>query len=148
MTEKDLLGSALEAVKGAKWIPDWGEARIELMLKGSPDWCVSRQRTLGVPITLFVHKQTQELHPRTEALFEEIAALIEEQGMDAWFEADADASLAQRPRTMKRSLTLSMSGLIPGSPISLCCSDAMNFSIPLTCIWRALISTGAGSTHP
>ena len=93
MTEKDLLGSALEAVKGAKWIPDWGEARIELMLKGSPDWCVSRQRTWGVPITLFVHKQTQELHPRTEALFEEIAALIEEQGMDAWFEADAERFL-------------------------------------------------------
>ena len=93
MTEKDLLGSALEAVKGAKWIPDWGEARIELMLKGSPDWCVSRQRTWGVPITLFVHKQTQELHPCTEALFEEIAALIEEQGMDAWFEADAERFL-------------------------------------------------------
>ena len=47
----------------------------------------------GVPITLFVHKQTQELHPRTEALFEEIAALIEEQGMDAWFEADAERFL-------------------------------------------------------
>ncbi|MEC8740917.1 MAG: isoleucine--tRNA ligase, partial [Pseudomonadota bacterium] len=90
MTEKDLLGSALEAVKGTKWIPDWGEARIELMLKGSPDWCVSRQRTWGVPITLFVHKQTQELHPRTEALFEEIATLIEKQGMDAWFEAEAE----------------------------------------------------------
>ena len=90
MTEKDLLGSALEAVKGAKWIPDWGEARIELMLKGSPDWCVSRQRTWGVPITLFVHKQTQELHPRTEALFEEIATLIEKKGMDAWFEAEAE----------------------------------------------------------
>ena len=90
MTEKDLLGSALEAVKGAKWIPDWGEARIELMLKGSPDWCVSRQRTWGVPITLFVHKQTQELHPHTEALFEEIATLIEKKGMDAWFEAEAE----------------------------------------------------------
>ena len=90
MTEKDLLGSALEAVKGTKWIPDWGEARIELMLKGSPDWCVSRQRTWGVPITLFVHKQTQELHPRTEALFEEIATLIEKQGIEAWFEAEAE----------------------------------------------------------
>ena len=90
MAEKDLLGSALEAVKGAKWIPDWGEARIELMLRASPDWCVSRQRTWGVPITLFVHKQTQELHPRTQALFEEIAAMIEKQGMDAWFEAEAE----------------------------------------------------------
>jgi len=102
MTEKDLLGSALEAVKGAKWIPDWGEARIELMLKGSPDWCVSRQRTWGVPITLFVHKQTQELHPRTEALFEEIAALIEEQGMDAWFEADAERFLGAEAKDYEK----------------------------------------------
>ncbi|HBW83461.1 MAG TPA: isoleucine--tRNA ligase [Gammaproteobacteria bacterium] len=93
MTEKDLLGSALEAVKGAKWIPDWGKARIELMLKGSPDWCISRQRTWGVPITLFVHKQTQDLHPRTEELFEEVAALIEKQGIDAWFEASVERFL-------------------------------------------------------
>jgi isoleucyl-tRNA synthetase len=89
MTEKGLMESALEAVKGVKWIPDWGQARIELMLKGSPDWCVSRQRTWGVPITLFVHKETQELHPRTAELFEEVASKIEAGGIDAWFELDA-----------------------------------------------------------
>ena len=47
MTEQDLIGSALNAVGGVKWIPEWGKARIELMLEGSPDWCVSRQRNLG-----------------------------------------------------------------------------------------------------
>ena len=88
MTEKDLLGSALDAVKDVKWIPDWGKARIELMLKGSPDWCVSRQRTWGVPITLFVNKETQELHPETERLVEEVALMIEEKGIEAWFELD------------------------------------------------------------
>jgi len=88
MTEKHLLDSALEAVKGVKWIPDWGQARIELMLKGSPDWCVSRQRAWGTPITLFVHKQTQALHPRTDELFEEIARQVEQRGIDAWFELD------------------------------------------------------------
>ncbi len=86
MTEQDLLGSALEAVAGVKWIPDWGQARIELMLKSSPDWCVSRQRTWGTPITLFVHKETQELHPRTAELFEQIATRIEEEGIEAWFD--------------------------------------------------------------
>lgn len=88
MTEKNLLGAALEAVKDVKWIPGWGKARIELMLKGSPDWCVSRQRTWGVPITLFVNKETQQLHPETERLVEEVALMIEEKGIEAWFELD------------------------------------------------------------
>ena len=88
MTEKDLLGSALNAIDGIKWIPDWGQARIELMLKGSPDWCISRQRTWGVPITIFVHKKNQELHPRTNEFFEEIACRIEQDGIDAWFDLD------------------------------------------------------------
>ena len=86
MTEQDLLGAALKAVKDVKWIPDWGQARIELMLKGSPDWCVSRQRTWGVPITMFVNKETQALHPDTPALFEEVAKRIEVSGIDAWFD--------------------------------------------------------------
>ncbi len=90
MTENGLLESALDAVGKVQWIPDWGKARIELMLKGSPDWCVSRQRTWGVPITLFVHKETQQLHPRTEELVEEVALLIEEKGIDAWFELSAE----------------------------------------------------------
>ena len=86
MSEKDLLGSSLQAVDQVKWIPDWGKARIELMLKGSPDWCISRQRSWGVPITLFVNKETQALHPNTEALIEEVAQRIENQGIEAWFE--------------------------------------------------------------
>ncbi len=93
MTENGLLDDALAAVQGVKWIPDWGQARIELMLKGSPDWCVSRQRTWGVPITLFVHRETQALHPRTSELFEEVALLIEEKGIEAWFELEASELL-------------------------------------------------------
>lgn len=93
MTEKGLLGAALDAVGQVQWIPDWGQARIELMLKGSPDWCVSRQRTWGVPITLFVHKETQQLHPRTAELIEEIALRIEQNGIEAWFEMSAEELL-------------------------------------------------------
>ena len=89
MSEKGLLQQCLDAVEQVKWIPDWGQARIELMLKGSPDWCVSRQRTWGVPITLFVHKETQQLHPRTDELVEQVALRIEQKGIDAWFELDA-----------------------------------------------------------
>ncbi|MEX2130855.1 MAG: isoleucine--tRNA ligase, partial [Pseudohongiellaceae bacterium] len=95
MTENKLLETALEAIKGVKWIPAWGQARIELMLKGSPDWCVSRQRTWGVPITLFVHRETQQLHPDTPRIFEEVATRIEARGIDAWFQLDAQELLGE-----------------------------------------------------
>ena len=93
MNKEKLLDASLEAVQGIKWIPDWGKARIELMLKGSPDWCVSRQRTWGVPITLFVNKETQELHPDTAALIEQVAQKVEAEGIEAWFKLEASELL-------------------------------------------------------
>lgn len=93
MNEQGLLDAALDAVNGIKWIPDWGKARMELMLRSSPDWCISRQRTWGVPITLFMHKQTGELHPDTQLLFEQVAQRIEQDGIDAWYELDAEELL-------------------------------------------------------
>jgi isoleucyl-tRNA synthetase len=95
MSEEDLLGKSLAAVDQVKWIPDWGKARIELMLKGSPDWCISRQRTWGVPITLFVNKETQSLHPRTSELIEEVAQRIEKAGIEAWFELETEELLGE-----------------------------------------------------
>ena len=95
MTEKGLLDSALDAVKGVQWIPEWGQARIELMLKASPDWCVSRQRTWGVPITLFVHKETGALHPDTAELIEQVAQRIEKTGIDAWFDLQPEELLGE-----------------------------------------------------
>lgn len=89
MSKNGLKDAALAAVKGVKWVPDWGQNRIEAMLEQSPDWCISRQRTWGVPITLFVHKETQELHPNTSELIEQVAQRIEAEGMDAWFALDA-----------------------------------------------------------
>jgi isoleucyl-tRNA synthetase len=89
MNQNGLKDAALEAVKGVKWIPSWGENRISGMLEQSPDWCISRQRTWGVPIALFVHNETQELHPNTSELIEKVALKVEEKGIDAWFELDA-----------------------------------------------------------
>ncbi len=86
----DMERKLAEAIDTVEWVPDWGKERIAGMVANSPDWCVSRQRTWGVPITLFVHKQTQELHPDTQALIEKVAQAIEEQGMDAWFEASVE----------------------------------------------------------
>lgn len=88
MEKAGLLGKALQAVEGVTWLPEWGRARIDSMLENRPDWCISRQRTWGVPITLFVHKVTGELHPDTAGLVEKAAQAVEESGINAWFELD------------------------------------------------------------
>ncbi|RBP78698.1 isoleucine--tRNA ligase [Marinomonas rhizomae] len=93
MTKEGLLDAAKHAVEGVKWVPSWGQNRMEGMLNNSPDWCVSRQRTWGVPIALFINKETQELHPETPRLIEEVAKRIEQEGIDAWFEMDAETLL-------------------------------------------------------
>ena len=93
MSEKNLLNAAQAAVKTVEWIPGWGQARIEGMLAQSPDWCVSRQRTWGAPIALFIHKKNQTLHPRTPELIEQVAQRVEKSGMDAWFDLSAEELL-------------------------------------------------------
>jgi len=89
MSKNNLRDQVAKAVDGVEWVPDWGKARIDAMLATSPDWCISRQRTWGVPIALFVHKETQELHPKTSELIEAVAQKVEQSGMDAWFDLDA-----------------------------------------------------------
>ncbi|MBQ8708451.1 MAG: isoleucine--tRNA ligase [Succinivibrionaceae bacterium] len=83
-----LRARAMEAIQGVRWIPSWGQNRIEAMVENRPDWCISRQRTWGVPITLFVHKDTSELHPRTQELIEEVAKRVEKEGIQAWWDLD------------------------------------------------------------
>jgi isoleucyl-tRNA synthetase len=93
MDQAGLRKGALEAISHVDWMPEWGEQRISGMIAGRPDWCVSRQRTWGVPIPLFVDKESGELHPRTAELIEEVARLVEQGGIDAWFAIDAAALL-------------------------------------------------------
>ena len=89
MTQANLRDDALKAIKGVAWFPDWGEARISAMVEGRPDWCISRQRTWGVPIALFTHRVTGEIHPRTVELMQAVAAKVEQGGVDAWYALDA-----------------------------------------------------------
>ena len=93
MDQAGLRKLANKAIKQTTWLPDWGQARIESMVNNRPDWCISRQRTWGVPITLFVHKETGELHPETATLIEQVAKKIEQQGVEAWFSMAADELL-------------------------------------------------------
>ncbi|MEY0268070.1 isoleucine--tRNA ligase [Morganella morganii] len=88
MDVNGLRPQSLNEIKGVKWIPGWGEARITAMVENRPDWCISRQRTWGTPMSLFVHKETQELHPRTLELMEEVAKRVEEHGIQAWWDLD------------------------------------------------------------
>lgn len=88
MDVNGLRPQSLNEIKGVKWIPCWGEARITAMVENRPDWCISRQRTWGTPMSLFVHKETQELHPRTLELMEDVAKRVEEHGIQAWWDLD------------------------------------------------------------
>ncbi|RPH30566.1 isoleucine--tRNA ligase [Buttiauxella warmboldiae] len=88
MDQKGLREQSLKEIKGVQWIPDWGQARIESMVANRPDWCISRQRTWGVPMSMFVHKDTEELHPRTLELMEEVAKRVEQDGIQAWWDLD------------------------------------------------------------
>jgi isoleucyl-tRNA synthetase len=93
MDQNGLRQAAHKAINGTTWMPDWGQKRIEGMVEGRPDWCISRQRTWGVPIPLFVHQQTGELHPNTQALMEQVATQVEQQGIEAWFDLEAASLL-------------------------------------------------------
>lgn len=89
MEQGHLRRDALAAIKQVGWFPGWGEARIASMIEGRPDWCISRQRTWGVPIALFVDRQTQEPHPDSVALLNQVADIVERKGVDAWYSLDA-----------------------------------------------------------
>lgn len=86
---KTLRELAMQAVDTTRFYPAWGRARLEAMIKNRPDWCVSRQRNWGVPMAMFIHKETQEPHPRTQEFFELIAQRVEQQGIEAWFSLNA-----------------------------------------------------------
>lgn len=93
MDKAGLRGKSLEQIKQVQWLPDWGQGRIEGMVEGRPDWCISRQRTWGVPITLFIHNETDELHPNSAELLEKVAQAVEKEGIQAWWDIDASELL-------------------------------------------------------
>ncbi len=90
-----LRGNALTAIKDIQFTPTWGEARITAMVDQRPDWCISRQRAWGVPLPIFVHKQTGKLHPETASIIEKVASMVQKQGVDAWFEVDSEALIGK-----------------------------------------------------
>ncbi len=88
MDKKHLRHESLEQIKHTQWIPNWGENRIKAMVEGRPDWCISRQRTWGVPICLYIHNSSGELHPNTQQIMEKVALAVEQSGIQAWWDMD------------------------------------------------------------
>ena len=88
MDQASLRAKSLEEIKNVQWLPEWGQGRIEGMVEGRPDWCISRQRTWGVPITLFIHNETDELHPNSAELLERVAKEVETKGIQAWWDIE------------------------------------------------------------
>jgi isoleucyl-tRNA synthetase len=88
MDKAGLRTKSLEKIKQVEWLPEWGQSRIAGMVESRPDWCISRQRTWGVPIALFIHNETDELHPNTQELLEKVALAVEEKGIQAWWDLD------------------------------------------------------------
>ena len=88
-----LRSTALRGVEATKFYPDWGKARLHGMIANRPDWTLSRQRQWGVPMTLFIHKETRELHPRTLELLEIIAQRVEQSGIEAWQQVEINELL-------------------------------------------------------
>jgi isoleucyl-tRNA synthetase len=78
---------ALHAIANTTFYPSWGRARLVAMIQGRPDWTLSRQRYWGVPLPFFLNRDTDELHPDTEALLEQAARKVEAGGVEAWFAA-------------------------------------------------------------
>ncbi|MGH8088334.1 MAG: isoleucine--tRNA ligase, partial [Stenotrophomonas sp.] len=89
MDKANLRSDAMAAIDNVGWFPSWGKARIGSMVDGRPDWCISRQRTWGVPIALFTHRETGEPHPRTVELMQQVADRVQAGGIDVWYALDA-----------------------------------------------------------
>ena len=106
MKKNNLIKDALKHIKSVNWEPSWGLQRIESMLTDRPDWCISRQRNWGVPITLVVHKDTGEIHPDQKDLFEKFAQIIEKDGISAWDKLDLKDFIDDHKEYIKTSDSL------------------------------------------
>ena len=88
MEKSGLIDGVNRALKDVEFFPSWGKERMEIMLKDRPDWCISRQRDWGIPITLLYDKETGDTHPKQTEIFNQAAKQIQSNGIDAWEELD------------------------------------------------------------
>jgi isoleucyl-tRNA synthetase len=103
MEQEGLRAQTLAEIRKVRFTPGWGEQRIYSMIESRPDWCISRQRTWGVPIPFFLHRETGALHPRTVELIDAVAARVEQGGIDAWFDLKPEEVLGAEAGDYEKS---------------------------------------------
>ncbi|WP_367605943.1 isoleucine--tRNA ligase [Legionella sp. W05-934-2] len=95
MDKNGLREQILAEINRVQWLPEWGKERMAKMVENRPDWCISRQRSWGTPMPLFIHRETRELHPQTVNLIEKVAQKVETNGIDAWFDLNPEELLGK-----------------------------------------------------
>jgi len=104
MEQNGLRTKSLPAIDQVEWVPDWGKSRMIGMIENRPDWCISRQRVWGVPLALFIHRQTGEMHPDTMQLMEKVALQVEKEGIEAWYTLDMKDLLGSSAEDYQKSM--------------------------------------------
>lgn len=102
--QKKLRYKLLKETKRVRWVPEWGESRMMEMIKKRPDWCISRQRKWGVPMSIFIHKKTGKIHPNTVFLMEQVAKKVELKGIQAWWNITLKEILGQEDESYEKIL--------------------------------------------
>ncbi|CAL4319997.1 Isoleucine--tRNA ligase [Buchnera aphidicola (Protaphis terricola)] len=85
INKNNLKKKIINEINKVLWIPKWGKSRLKEMIKNRPDWCISRQRQWGVPMSIFIHKKTGQIHPKNHLIMEKIIKKIEKEGIQAWW---------------------------------------------------------------